>query len=339
MAGIAHLDEFKRETLRGLVDETVQDRVPTLADRFMPNAEIYSRTFAYDIIKNSQHIAAMIGYGAEPPVVDRDAVAKMHGEITKMGLKYVVTEDELLAIFEARNEDERQSTIDRLVLKGVNLVDAIQRRIDVMKMEAIAKGKFEYNEKGVKAVVDFGLPAEHKIALASGANWDTAGRDIVGDLLEWNATYEAANGKQPDAILVSREVFNKMAKNSTVIAEAGRPAGSTRASLDDVQSVLEANGLPQITIVADRKVTVKNPYTGADETIEFMPVNRVVFVSEGLGEFLMGVTVENDFRPGIALEAYDKNEPVESVLRAVAAGFPAVMKPELLLHADVYTVA
>ena len=336
MAGISHLDEFKRETLRGLVDETQKDRVPTLADRFLPESQIYSRTFAYDVIKNSQHIAAMIGYGAEPPVVDRDAVAKMHGEITKLGLKYVVTEDELLSIFEARNEDERTNTIDRLVLKGVDLVEAIQKRIDIMKMEAITKGKFEYNANGVKAVVDFGIPAEHKIALTDGDDWDETDHDIIGDLLEWVATYEEANGKQPDAILVSREVFNRMAKNQLIITEAGRPAGSLRASLEDVQSVLAANGLPEITIVTDRKVTAKNPYTGENETIEFMPVNRVVFVSEGVGEFLLGVTVENDFRPGIALEAYDKNEPVESVLRAVAAGFPAVQKPELLLHADVF---
>ena len=97
-------------------------------------------------------------------------------------------------------------------------------------------------------------------------------------------------------------------------------------------------GLPPIQVVTDRKVTVKDIYTGNDEVIEFMPANRIVMLSEGIGEFLLGPTVENDFQPGIVLEAKDKDEPIQSILRAVAAGFPALEKPSLIFHADVYTV-
>lgn len=337
MAGITHLAEFQEPALRGLVDETVQDAVPTLGDRFLPNENTYSNTFAYDIIKTNKYIGAMIGYGAEPPVVDRDAVAKMHGEIAKMGLKYIATEEELLAIHQARNNAEKQAMVERLTLKGIDLVQAIQRRIAVIKMEALTKGKFEYNKNGVKVAVDFGIPAEHKVALTSPNDWDDVDRDVIADLLNWVEKYEEANGKSPSVILMSREAQAKLLRNKVIVTEAGRPAGSTRVSVDELNSVLSGFGLPAIQIVTDRKVTVKDVYTGQDEVIEFFPVNRVVMLSEGVGNFLLGPTVENNFQPGIVLQAYDKQEPIESILRTAAAGFPAIEQPELIFHADVFT--
>lgn len=338
MAGITHLQEFQEPALRGLVDESIQDAVPTLGDTFLPNENTYSNTFAYDIIKTSKHIGAMIGYGSEPPVVDRDAVARMHGEIAKMGLKYIATEEELLALNQARNAGEKQAMIDRLTVKGVDLVNAIQRRIAVIKMEALAKGRFSYNKNGVKVSVDFGVPANHKVALTSGADWDTADRDVIADLLGWVETYENTTGRAPSTILMSREANAKLLKNSVIVTEAGRPVGSTRVSQAELNSVLQGFGLPPVQIISDRKVTVKDIYTGQDEVIEFFPVNRVVMLSEGVGNFLLGPTVENNFQPGIVLQAYDKQEPIESILRAVAAGFPAVENPDLIFHADVFTV-
>jgi hypothetical protein len=337
MAGLLHLEEFQAATLRGLVDETVQDTVPSIADRFLPNMNVYSNTFAYDIIKTNKYIGAMIGYGSEPPVVDRDAVASKMGSIAKMGLKYIATEEELLMLHQARNEGEKTQMIEKLTLKGVDLVQAIQRRIDVIKMEALTKGAFAYDKNGVKVSVDFGIPAEHKVALSGGADWDVADRDVIGDLLNFVETYEASNGRAPSVILMSREANAKLLRNSVIVTEAGRPAGSTRVSQAELNEVLSGFGLPPIQIVLDRKVTVKDVYTGADEVIEFFPANRIVMLSEGVGNFLLGPTVENNFQPGIHLDAYDKNEPIESILRAVAAGFPALENPALVFHADVYT--
>ncbi|WP_181349397.1 major capsid protein [Thalassobacillus sp. CUG 92003] len=337
MAGIQHFKEFQEPALRGLVDETVQDAVPTLGDRFLPNDQIFSNTFAYDIIKENKYIGAMIGYGSEPPVVDRDAVASKMGEIAKMGLKYIATEEELLHLNQARNDAERQSMVDRLTIRGVELVQALNRRVNVIKMEALAKGQFSYNKNGVKVNVDFGVPAEHKVALSSGADWDETSRDVIGDLLDWVETYEASTGQTPSVILMSREAQAKLLRNNVIVTEAGRPEGSTRVSQAELNEVLGGFGLPPIQIVTERKVTVKDIYSGQNEEIEFMPAERVVMLSEGVGNFLFGPTVENNFQPGIVLTAKDKDEPIESILRSVAAGFPAVERPDYIFHADVYT--
>ena len=335
MAELQALREFQRATLKGLIDESLENRLPSFADRFLPQVPTYSTTFAYDIIKTNTHIAAMIGVGAEPPVIDRDAVASMHGKIAKFGIKYIATEEELMAIFQARSDGERQAMVNKLLTKATDLADMVQRRFDVTKLQAIGLGKFVYNDNNVKVDVDFGIPAAHKKTLTSTDKWDDAASDPVANLQDWVRTYAAENGKQPDVIYMSREVAAALMKNPTLVLESGRPVGVTRATMADVQAVMASYGLPTIEVVDDRSITVKNVYTGENEVIEFFPSNRVVMVSEGLGEFLVGPTVENDFQPGVFVDAYDKKEPIESILRAVGAGFPALENPALLFHADV----
>ena len=339
MAGITYLKEFQEPALRGLVDalENEKKDAPALGDRFLPDDRIYSTTFAYDIIKKSNHIAAMIGYGAEPPVVDRDAVASKMGEVAKMGLKYIATEEELLALNQARNNGEKQAMIEKLLTKGADLVKAVQRRVDVAKLEAIAKGKFEYNKNGVKIVVDYNIPAENKKVLTGQNTWANPEHDVIGDLIEWDRQYTETNGKQADLILMTRETQALLLKNAVIVTEArGKDSGATRVSVDELNSVLGGYGLPPIQVLTHTQITVKDIYTGQDEVIEFFPKNRVVFVAEGLGNFVYGPTVENNFQPGIVLQAKDKDEPIQSILRVAAAGFPIVEAPSLLLHADVF---
>lgn len=338
MAGITYLDAFTKPALRGLVDETLRQAVPTFADRFLPTEETYDMKFAYDIVKTHRYIASVIGYGAEAPIVDRNELASMSGEIAKIALKDIVTEEELLKIHQARNSGERQSTIDRILLRGVDLVEAVQRRIDVMKIEALTKGKLEYNKNGVKFAVDFGIPAENKVALTSGNDWTNTEHDVIGDLLTWTEQYEDMNGEAPSLILLSREAQAQLLKNAVIVAEArGANSGATRVSVDELNSVLGGYDLPPVQVVSDRKFTVKNLYTGQQEVIEFFPKNRVVMLSEGVGSFLLGPTVENDFQPGITLIARDEDEPIRSILKAVAAGFPAIEQPSRIFHADVFT--
>jgi hypothetical protein len=338
MAGITHLEEFQSPALRGVVDETVQDQVETFADRYLPNENTFSTKFAYDIIKSNKYIGAMIGHGAEAPVVDRNQVASMAGEIAKMGLKYIATEEEILALHQARSDAEHGAMVENLTFEGVQLVQALQRRISVIKTEALTKGNFTYKKHGVEVSVDFGIPAENKVALSSGSDWDVADRDVIGDLLTWNQQYEDANGEQASAIYMSREVQAKLLKNTTIVTEAaGSGSGRTRVSVDELNSVLGGYGLPAVNVVTNRKVTVKNVASGEDEVIEFFPVNRIVMLSEGVGNFLLGPTVENDFKPGIVLTAEDLRAPIRSVIESVAAGFPAIEQPGRIFHADVYT--
>lgn len=331
MAGLEMFKEFQKPALRGLVDATEEAKLPTFADRFMPNDVSFSTTFSYDVIKKKNHIAAMIGYGAEPPVIDRDAVASKMAEGAKMGLKYIATEEELLALHQARSNAEKGAMIERLTIKAVDLVDALNRRIDVAKLEALVKGEFNYNKNGAKIKFDYGIED------ATETDWSNPEHDVIGDLLAWTKAYEDKNGIQPSVIAMSREAQALLLKNAVVVAEAGRPEGANRVSIDELNSVLGGYGLPSVEIVTERSITVDDIYTGEQERIEVFPANRIVMLSEGVGNFVFTPIVESNFQPTIDLRAYDKFEPIQSIIRVAAAGFPVVEDPDLVFHADVFT--
>lgn len=337
MAGITHLEVFQKPALKALVDKSEEDVIETIADRFLPTVPTYDRRFAYDIIKNNQYIAAYIGYGAEPPVVDRNAVANKMGEIAYFGLKDIVTYEELQSINEARNNAEQAAVVEKITVKNIDLLNGLRKLIYVAKMEALTRGTHSYDANNVKVNFDFGILEDHKVALSVGQDLDATDFDVIGMLQDNVQKYAEANGKEPDVMWVSRELNQKLLKSGLVVAEAGRPVGANRISQAELSSVFEAHGLPPVQVITDRFVQYKDIYTGDIVRKEVMPVNRIVMLSEGVGEYLLGPTLENNFQPGLFLEAYDKKEPIQSVLRAVGAGFPAPEKISFVYHIDAYT--
>lgn len=336
MAGITHLKEFQKESLRGFVDASVENRVPTVIDRFVKEDVTYNTNFAYDVIQRSNHIAAMIGLGAEKPVVDRHAVSKVMGELAHFGLSDVITIEELYAINQARNSGEQGAMVDKLLNRAADLLEWLDLRVQVEKAKAIGLGRNEYNKNGVKVEVDYGIPANHKVVLTSGNDWNSVNRDVIGDLLTWDKQYRDTNKKKADAILMTRETLSKLTKNAMIIAEAGRPAGAVRASEEDVRAVLSSHGLPEFVIIDDTSATVKDIYTGEEEVIEYFPVNRIVFISEGVAQFLNGPNPDDEnFAPVTTLEAFDLRNPKRSIIETARTGFAIVDNPGLLLHADV----
>ena len=338
MAGITHLKEFQAPALRGLVDESMELNYEPMSfvEQFIGDETTYNTTFAYDVIQRSQHIAAMVGLGAEKPVIDRHATAKVMGELAHFGLKDVVTIEELYAIAQARSNGEKSAMIEKLLNKSVDLVEALRLRIRVEKLKALAIGSNEYNKNGVKVQLDYGIPEDHKIALAGDEAWDNVDKDVIGDLLAWNEVYRKSNGKTPDAILMTRKVFNSLTANKMIIAEAGRPEGAVRVSTQEVSDVLTRFGLPQITIVEETTQDVKDVYTGEIETIVTFPENRVVFASSGAGVFLTGPNPDApNFEPVQTLKARDEEEPTRSILQVAQSGFAVLENPNLVFHADV----
>ncbi len=341
MAGITHLAELQKPALRGIVEEVDKQKLEMQDTvlNFLPDEETYDQEFAYNVISTTSQMGAMIGIGNEPPIRDRDAVARRMGELAKFGWKDVVTENELLKLHNPRNDGEFKALTDKLIADGATVVSELRDRINVTKMQALTTGKVNYDDNNVKAAIDFteDIPEEHKIALTGDNTWANPEHDVIGDLIAWDKQYQDENGVQADAILMTRETQALLLKNVVIVNETTGIAnsGRTRVSNAELNSVLDGYGLPGITIVRKTSARVKNTSTGEVETVELYPEGRVIFISGGVGKFLLGPTVENNFQPGIVLQAYDKQEPIESVLRAAAIGFPIIEKPSLLLYADV----
>lgn len=341
MAGLQHLKEFQKPYLRGLIDESVElrEEKPTFGQRFLPNLTVYDTNFTYDIIKKTRNLAAFIGYGAEPPVMDRDAVATQFGSMAAFGLQYIATVEELMAIEQSKTNAEKASLVARLVKKTVDIINGIQDFSDVLRAQALTTGLLQYTKGEVKINFDYMIPEEHKIALTGADKWSDPSADILGQLLDWNETFEESNdGQSPAVMLMPREVYKTLKTNLSIIAEA-RPLTQdkiTRLRDSEVTEVLADQGLPPIQVIKSRKTTVTNIYTGEVEEVEFYPEGRVVFLGEGLGSFYYGPNPEaENFEPGIVVRAEDEKRPKRSIIEGYAAGFPVIEVPSLILHADV----
>lgn len=341
MAGITHLVQFQKPGLKALVDLTEQQVEATFADTYLPTVQVFERNFAYDLVKTNNYIAAYIGYGAEPPYIDRDSLASKMGTIAYFALGDIITYEELQAIHEARNNDEKRGIIEAITVKNVRILEGLRRLMYVAKMEALFKGTHTFSKgdgEENQITFDFGIPAENKIALVDGNDFETPTFDMVGWLMDRIKDYKRANGgKAPEVMVTTSEVQALMLRNQNIIVESGRPEGSTRVSVDQLNAVLSTFRIPPVTIMDEREVQYKRNGDNAIITKELAPVNRITFLSQGIGEYRLGPTLENGFRPGLYLEAEDLKHPRRSVIQGYGAGFPTPSVPSLIMHMDVFT--
>lgn len=336
MAGILHLEQFQEPALRALVDLTAEETPLTMADAFLPTETTFNRRFAYDIIQNQSFIAEYMGYGDEPAVVDKGLIGEKSGEIALFGLQHILTYEELQSIAEARSTGEHNAAIDALTVKAVDLLNANSKLMNLAKMEALTKGRFEATGN-VKVALDYGIPAANKKVWAPGADLNTADFDFIGYLTDEVDKYVVANGKVPETMWISREINAKLLRNKNIILESGREVGAIRASQKDLDAVLDSFGLPSVTVIGQRSTGWKDTYTDTYITKEFLPVNRIVMLSKGVGKYLLGPTLENNFKPGIYLKAEDLQHPIRSIIQTFGAGLPILETPSLVHHIDAYT--
>src|SRR5690625_4139062 len=251
MAGITNIKEFKKPALGRLAQEVDQHALEIQDDilSFLPDEDIYDTEFAYNVVRNTSQMGAMIGFGAEPPVRDRDEVARRMGEIAKYGWKDIVTETELLKLHNPRHDGEFKALVDAISANGAKMVKETRDRINVSKLQAIGTGQVTYDDNNVKITIDYteDMPAEHKVVLTGADTWADPEHDVIGDLLDWNEQYEESNGKQADAIYLTRKVQALLLKNAVIVAEAGTAAG--RVNVEQLNTVLGGYGLPSVRLV------------------------------------------------------------------------------------------
>src|SRR5690625_3564039 len=157
MSGITHIAELKEPVLKALATEVDKESLEIQDDilNFIPDEPIYDLEFAANVVKTSSQMAAMIGFGAEPPVRDKDEVAKVLGEIAKFGGKDIVTEVELLKLHNPRNDQEFKAIVDKITADGAKMVQETRDRINVTKLQMLSTGSVTYDENNVKVALDF----------------------------------------------------------------------------------------------------------------------------------------------------------------------------------------
>lgn len=248
--------------------------------------EVKKRSLKFDMIVNKSKtpvIASVHGFDTESEIGQRKAQKKAI-ELALIKRKLPLTEEDIIALESPRNEAEKEELMQEVYDDIDALVQGVRARVEVMRMEILAKGTVTLDENGLDAVIDYGIPAAHKVA---NVDWSIATANPINDMISW---YNKMTVK-PKRALTSNTVLAKILSNQNVVNALFGKDTTRIASIGELNTYLESLKLPKIYTYDEVYRKVKED--GTEEIKRYFPEDSFVMFPEGkLGETLYGPTAE-----------------------------------------------
>lgn len=305
---------------------------------WLPNQEIADLQFRFTQGgEGLQDAAVFRAYDTEAEIGNRPGFTRVSGELPPISRKYRLGEYDNLRM-RANSDTFVAAEIEKDAKRGAK---AISSRLELARAEAVRKGKLVIAENGVSATVDFGRASNQ--TTNTGTSWATvATATVLTDLRTWSDRVAAASGVAPTVALCPIEVIRYAQRNKEVIdAVVGATVGRTRVTIDELNALLESEGLPRIERY-DAQVKVN----GAAQKL--IPADEIVLLPDAgdddFGATLLGVTaealeagygLEASEQPGIVAGTYRTEDPVGVWTKVAAIGLPILANPNMTLGAKV----
>lgn len=301
---------------------------------FLPNEHSQSQTITLEAGENGFVDAAEYrAYDAETPIGGRGmGASRITFELPPLGQKRRVSEyDQLVRLGEGGQAAIRDAIGRATVLRA----QAVADRVELERGRVLVSGKAVINENGFNVDSSFGRKDEHNVTL--GTPWSNDGSNPIEDILSWVDTYVDTNGEAPAYMVASTKVVSALTKYKGFLP---KDSLRSRASFEEINSLLDAEGLPQL-VRYDRRVRVD----GTAQRV--VPENIVMLLPDpaaGLGKTYWGTTLESldarygiaaEDRPGIVAGAYQDDDPMGVWVKASAIAMPALANANLVLTAKV----
>lgn len=301
---------------------------------FLPNEHSLSHTVTFEVGDNGYVEAAEYrAYDAETPIGGRgEGGRRVMFELPPLGQKRRVSEYEQLRHLGDGGEAAMRNALGRA---AVQRGEAVADRIELERGRVLVSGKAAINENGFIVESEFGRDQE--MTVTAGTKWGEASADPVQDILDWQEAYVDKNGEAPAYIVASTKAISALSKFSGFLP---KDSVRRRASFDEINALLDAEGLPTL-VKYDRRVRVnaKSERVIPEETLLFLPGDDA-----GLGKTFWGTTLESldqdyslqaEERPGIVAGAFKTNDPIAAWVKASAIGMPVLANANLAMAATV----
>lgn len=230
--------------------------------------------------------ASFRSFDTEAPFGSEPTTFSLSGRIPAISQKLRLTERERFV----ETAQAREAVLSKARSNGF----AVATRSILARGQVLETGKLTLDgENGIQDVeIDFARPAAHTVTAA--ASWATATTDILSDLIAWQETYRAANGVNPERVIVSTRVMGALTKNEAIIAATGAPTGTKMVSPDMVRGVLASWGFTNI-IVNDEVATDRDGVDRrviSDNVVLFLPAAGGVVSGLSIGSTTWGTPAE-----------------------------------------------
>ena len=204
------------------------------------------------------------------------------------------TRRELLNAIGCNNQNLVNAVLEQVFEGYVNLVKGSEIIPKAMCAQVIQNGVINYSSDlgDGDVVVDYGVPANHKITLTSTDKWDNPASDIVGDIRKYQKMMVKENYPKPTTLLMTEATFDKTFLINTAITNHlnGNVMNQNRI-LSQADYLRFAKEVLGVTIVFLEDSTYY-PYEGSDP-VQYYEDNKVTFMSgTQLGNTCFGIVPE-----------------------------------------------
>lgn len=221
------------------------------------------------------------------------------------------------------NRTDADSVANAVQGRVREVTDVIVNRLRSLRSEALLTGSIAINERGVVQNVDFGRKPE--FTTSANTLWNANGADPIEDIQGWVDDFADENGIEPEVVVIGRAA---VAALRTFLGNDDLGP----ASLEQVRTRFEEDGLPRLVVNTNRKV---------------LSTDHLVFAvpgSDGLGSTVWGPTAESQDeryglaesdQPGLVVGTYKTTDPILWWVHGAAAYLPLLKNANLSLAAKV----
>lgn len=322
-----HLEEFTREAFQGYIENLPPARERILA-RFMPAKPIFDIKFSYNVLNGKYaRTASITGFNAGAPLRTKQGLEKHFGEVAKVQHGFRLDEEELLRYNNARSDEEQNQVVEWIYDETDDLVEGIRDIEEWFRGQAIYRGQVQYSENDVEIDVTFDTPA----VITPATPFSDPASQPLTELQAAIGTYKTNNKqKNPGEMHLSTAMLNDLLANAQIKNHIfGSPTDARIVTRDQFQALLTSLGLPRFVVNDDVVVTNEG-----EERL--LPERRIVLMpAEKLGDLMQGITVENNYRPGMYVvpEIKETNPPMQAVYVGETV-FPALERPKAVQFID-----
>lgn len=328
--------------LVGYVRERAVLQPPTLLGGIVPEVEVEDLEYELQNVDTTfVNVARYRSWDAPPPLGKRPGIATVRGEIAPLGLSLTLNEKELKR-FSLLQQGLPGGTAADIYDDGVNCALACRARFETAIGDLLQDGVVTINENGAVVTADFGVPGAHLVTAATAWSNRTTATPVT-NLLAWEAVYRTNNGgRNPDAWLVSSEVFSDLTFNTEIRnLSVGVTNGVVPGVAGNVGAVLNAAGVRAPIVVFDGQVP-----NVAGVATPTLPVRSVIGFRAGFASLLFGTTPSADLLVGngvldrteaAGIVAYVEQQirPARVITTGEAVGLPVLRDPKALFRATV----
>lgn len=317
---------------RMALDERERERI-SLA-QFLPNVTKYDTVVRLSASDNGLvDVAEYRAYDAETPIGGGSAGKRITVELPPLGQKTRVSEYDQLR---TRGTGSDAMLRDAIGAETIKRAKAVADRMELMRGTVLTTGKAMINENKFIAESDF--ERDKSLTVTAGKLWsDATAAKPLEDIFAWQETYVERNGEPAAYAVASTKVINALSKSGAFL---NPNSVRVRAGLDEINAVLETEGLPQL-VRYDRLVRVAGKSTRVipDSTLLLLPSDGsdlgATFWGTTLESFEPNYAIQEDDRPGIVAGAYKEDDPMGVWVKGAAIGMPILANANLTMAATV----